>query len=313
MIKFNVKGEEQGQRIDKYLRKKLNNAPLSLLYKLFRKKDIKVNSKRVAGDYLVQENDLIEVYLSPEYLAKYMEEKPVKKLVKSFRVVYEDQHLLIVDKPAGLSIHADEHEATNTLANQVLSYCKDKGDSSVVAPAHRLDRNTSGLVIFGKDMETLHELQDIFKYREGLHKYYLALCFNELKAPLEINAPLLKNESLKLVKVDPNGLPAKTLVKPVLTNSDYSLVEAELLTGRTHQIRVHLAFSGYPIVGDQKYGDFTKNKTFAKEYKMRYQFLHAYKLVFGQLSGVLSYMSNREIVAELPYTKQKIVDKIFHK
>ena len=314
MIKFTVKSEEQGQRVDKYLRKNLSKAPLSLLYKLFRKKDIKVNDKKVEGDYVLKANDVISLYLSEEYLDKYMaEHQDVKSLPKSFRVIYEDEKILIVDKPAGISVHQDEIEATNTLANQVLAYCTRKGDSTVVAPAHRLDRNTSGLVIFGKDMETLHILNEMFKTRQGLYKYYLTLCFNELKGPMEINAPLLKDEVNKIVRVDPKGLTAKTKIKPVLTNSQYSLIEAELLTGRTHQIRVHLAHVGYPVIGDQKYGDFAKNKAFAKTYKWHYQFLHAYRLVFGTLTGPLAYLSGREFTSELPKSKQNIVDSIFQK
>ncbi len=311
MLSFSVKKEESGQRIDKYLRKQLNNAPLSLLYKLFRKKDVKVNAKRVNNEYLVAENDYVEVYISAEYLDKYCQPKQIHDLKQSFKVIYEDDKIIIVDKPAGLSLHQDEHEATNTLANQVLAYCVRKGDSRVVAPAHRLDRNTSGLVIFGKDMETLHVLNEMFKTRVGLHKYYQALTFNKLEGRKLIEAPLLKDEINKMVKIDKNGLTAKSIVEPILTNADYSLVKVEILTGRTHQIRVHLAYTGLPIVGDQKYGDFTKNKIFAKQYGWHYQFLHAYKLQFTELEGQLSYLSKREFSSELPTKKQALINKLF--
>ncbi len=311
MISFKVKKEESGQRLDKYLRKNLNEAPLSLLYKLLRKKDVKVNGKRVNGEYILNNEDNIDVYLSDEYLKEYVKPKGTYDLPKAFKVIYEDENIIIVDKPMGLSLHADEIEKTNTLANQVLAYTKRNGTSSVTYPAHRLDRNTSGLVIFGKDMETLHELNEMFKTRKGIHKYYLALTFNKLDKEKVIDAPLLKDEKKKLVSVDKNGLSAKSIARPLLSNDDYSLVEVELLSGRTHQIRVHLSYVNLPIVGDSKYGDFEKNKKFLKEYKLKYQFLHAYKIVFDKLDGKLAYLSNKEFVSNLPKAKQEIVDKLF--
>lgn len=313
MINFKVSKEEQGQRVDKYLRKNLSKAPLSLLYKVFRKKDVKVNGKRVHGEYVLSENDEISVYISDEFLDKYTTPKTSLSLPKAFKVIYEDENIIIVDKPSGLSLHADEIEQTNTLANQVLAYTRRNGGSEVTAPAHRLDRNTSGLVIFGKDMESLHELNEMFKTRVGIKKCYLALTFNELKEEKVINLPLLKDEKKKLVVVSKDGLNAKSIAKPVLTNKDYSLVEVELLTGRTHQIRVHLSSVGFPIVGDQKYGDFTKNKTFGKEFNVRYQFLHAYKIKFEGIEGKLAYLNGREFVSDLPKSKQAVIDKIFNK
>ncbi len=318
MLELKVKKEEQGQKIDKYIRKQLSDAPLSFIYHLFRKKDVKVNGLRIKKDYIIKENDQVNIYVSEEQLKDFKNKPKILDLDKNFKIIYEDDNVLIVDKPVGLVINPDEKEKNNTLANQVQSYYYKKGlseDTLInIAPAHRLDRNTSGLVIFGKSVEALQELNSMFKTRKGIKKYYQALTFNRCKKEQVIEVPLLKDEKKKEVIVDTiKGQKAISIVRPIFANDNYSLVEVEILTGRTHQIRVHLSYIGLPIVGDNKYGDFSKNKDFISKYKWNYQFLHAYKLVFEDIDGKLGYLSNRVFTSSLPDDKKAIIDKVFEK
>jgi 23S rRNA pseudouridine955/2504/2580 synthase len=309
------------QRVDKYLKKFLNDAPLSFIYKLIRKKDVKVNGIKVKENYILQLNDVLEVYLKADVLKGLSSSKEVKESVKQFRVIFEDENVLIVSKPMGLSVHGDELSREYNLSNQVLSYLIKKGEYHPAADigftpalAHRIDRNTSGLVIFGKNLESLQILTKLFKDRVGIDKHYLTLVYGQIDKLIEINAPLSKDEKSKEVRVDfTNGELAKSIVTPLFHNRDYSLVDVQIITGKTHQIRVHLAHIKHPSVGDAKYGDFARNKYFNEEFNWKFQFLHAYKLRFSGINGKLAYLNNKIIVDKLPDDKAKIVKKIFNK
>ena len=312
---------EANQRVDKYLKKYLNDAPLSFIYKLIRKKDVKVNGVKVKENYLLLENDVLEVYLKDDILKNLSKPKEIKDISRQFKVIFEDDNVLVVSKPMGLSVHGDELSREYNLTNQVLAYLIKKGEyhpardqGFTPALAHRIDRNTSGLVIFGKNLAALQDLTSFFKERIGIDKYYLTLVYGELNKQIEINAPLLKDESTKEVRVDfKKGELAKSIVTPIFYNKDYSLVEVQIITGKTHQIRVHLSHINHPSVGDAKYGDFSKNKKFNEEYKWKFQFLHAYKLKFSGIRGNLSYLNNKTIIDNLPEDKAKIIKKIFNK
>ena len=258
MKEVTISKSEQNQRVDKYLKKYLKNAPLSFIYKLLRKKDVKVNGKRIKEDYILQENDFMQIYIRDEDYDNFMNNRTFTNYKIEFKVVYEDENILIVNKPVGLEVQEDDK---NNLTSQVLRYLKNKGEYDEVqnigfkpAPAHRLDRNTSGLVIYGKNMLALQELNECFKTRKGIEKYYLALVFGETKNSETLAFPLLKEENKSLVRVDfSKGQQARTEYKKVWSNSEVSLLEVHLLTGRTHQIRVHMSYIGHPLVGDEKY------------------------------------------------------------
>jgi 23S rRNA pseudouridine955/2504/2580 synthase len=320
-MKTIITSKDANQRIDKYLKKYLNDAPLSFIYKLIRKKDVKVNGIKVKENYIIKENDNLEVYLKPDIIKELSKPKSEVKIEKQFNVIFEDENILIVSKPMGLSVHGDELSREYNLSNQVLSYLIKKGEyhpskdiGFTPALAHRIDRNTSGLVIFGKNLESLQILTKLFKDRVGIDKHYLSLVYGQIDQLIEINAPLTKDETSKEVKVDfKNGELAKSIVYPLYFNKDYSLVDVQIITGKTHQIRVHLAHIKHPIVGDAKYGDFTKNKHFNDEFNWKFQFLHAYKLKFSGISGKLAYLNNKVITDKLPNDKANIIKKIFNK
>ena len=314
-VKVNAK--EEGQRIDKYIRKYLNNAPLSYIYKLFRKKDIKVNGKRVDINYIVKSNDEITIYISEETLKDFSSTKIIAKSTNPLDIIYEDENILIINKDAGILVHkGEDNTKTNTLNNDILYYLKKKGEyneNDMFTPScvHRLDRNTSVLIIAAKNLESSKQLLELFKDKTYLKKEYIALVFGKTPKEQTIDKPLLKNEKTKIVKVDSRGLNAITMYNRLTSNDNYSLLNVNILTGRTHQIRVHLSYLGTPIVNDDKYGDFKLNKSFYETYKYKYQFLHSYKITFSNINGILSYLSNKTFIAPIKKEEKKILDSIF--
>jgi len=316
MKTLHVNKEESNQKLEKYIRKSFKELPLSYIYKLFRKKDVKVNGKRETKDYIVKEGDIIEAYIDNSFT--FNDENTYKKVKYDFDVVYEDENVLFINKKVGVLVHeGDDNNDVNTLNNQVISYLIDKGEYNpsikafVPSPAHRLDRNTSGIIMYGKNIESLQILFDLLKSHENISKYYLTLVKGKVEKRGIIEDKLLKDEKSKTVKVSSKGLEAKTIYRPLKFNDNYSLLEVELLTGRTHQIRVHLSYHNMPIIGDSKYGDFSINKEFKSKYKLEYQFLCAYKLYFKNIEGKLSYLSNRSFEIGLDNKKKKIIDDIF--
>lgn len=314
--------ENSNQRVDKFIRKYLNDAPLSFIYKTFRKKDVKINGKWVKENYILKENDLLRIYISDEQLNEFNKPIDISKInyQNEINIVYEDNNILIVNKPKGILIHGDKCEKRKTLANSVLSYLYKKGEfkndgkSFIPSPTHRLDRNTSGLVVFAKNVLASQEMMNLFKTHEAIKKTYLLLAFNSTKNKEgEISFPLIKdskNGFVRVGKLEEGAKEAKTLYKVIDENNDYSLIEATLITGRTHQLRVHFSAINLPIVGDEKYGDFAKNKIFEDKYQYRTQFLIAYKLSFGEVHGELSYLSHRSFKAALSQKEEEILKKL---
>ncbi len=318
MVELKVTSKDANQRADKYIKKCLTNAPLSFIYKLFRKKDIKANSHWIKQDYLIQEGDIIRIYIDEEQLKEFSEVKTAIKKDLKYPIIYEDENILIINKPRGILVHGDRNEKSKTLANDVLNYLYFKGEYDpnndkgfIPSPAHRLDRNTSGLVIFGKNVSALQELQEQFKNKDEIEKSYIALVVGNLTKRIEIDSPLLKDSSTGLVKIASLSEGAKsafTIVSPLKQFNNFSLVEVQILTGRTHQIRVHLSSVNYPVVGDSKYGNFSVNKMVEEKYHFSKQFLHAYKISFKNIAGVLHYLSNKSFTAPLSKEEEKLLN-----
>ena len=320
--KLVITKNDANQRIDKYLKKLLVNAPSNFIYKMFRKKDIKVNGKRVNEKYILAEGDILEMFLYEDKFKEFTAEKSIYEVEKTFKVLYEDKNILIVDKPAGLLVHEDANESINTLTNQVLSYLASKNEldlsrenTFMPGPVHRLDRNTSGIVIFGKTLAALQDLNEMIKLRHCIEKSYLTICKGNLSTPRHLKGYMVKLEDksqVKLVNKDyPGALTMETLVKPIKSKNDFSLVEVILVTGRMHQIRVHLASIDHPIIGDRKYGDFKLNKTIKNTFGLNNQLLHAYKIKFVKTIGTLKYLQDKEIVCNVPKQFEKIVKTLF--
>jgi len=315
--KITISSKEANQRVDKYVKKFLNEAPLSFIYKLFRKKDVKINGHWVKENYILNEGEELTIYVSDSQIEEFNKPKEIEKVTLNHQIVYEDENILIVNKPRGLLVHGDEGEKKLTLSNEVVNYLYYKGEYDpkadhgfTPAPAHRLDRNTSGLVVFAKNLISLQELEDLFKEKEEISKEYKALVVGKFTGERRIDAPLLKDEKTGLVRISKEGKNALTIVKFLGNYGDFTLVNVQILTGRTHQIRVHLASIGYPVVGDAKYGDFKVNKEIKEKYKFENQFLTAYKLTFKNLKGHLSYLSGKTFEIKLPESEEKLLKQL---
>lgn len=300
--------EKSNQRADKFVRRFLNDAPLSFIYKLFRKKDVKVNGHWIKENYILQENDVLKIFVTDAQLEEFNKPKKIEDIKINFDLIYEDQNILIVNKPKGLLIHGDESEKRITLSNMVLSYLHKKGEYQnnlegfIPSPCHRLDRNTSGLVIFAKNVIASQIVMDLFKEHTNVFKTYFALLDGKVDEEGTIEAPLLKDEKTGFVKVQSVSKGAKKAITKyslVEYSKNMSLVKATLITGRTHQLRVHFSYIKHPIIGDQKYGNFDINKKFDSKFNYHYQFLHAYSLEFKDVPGELSYLSGKTFVAPL--------------
>lgn len=307
---------EAGQRCDKFLRKLLKDVPLSAIYKAFRKGDIRVNGKKIKEQYVLEEGDEILI----KYLKTSGEKKEFVRIDNNFKVTYEDENILMVEKWPNLLVHSDTKGGAPTLTDYVLSYLYDKGDfepekeiTFTPAPCNRLDRNTSGVVIFGKNFKYLKALNEAIRERD-IEKYYMSLVQGRIKDGI-YTGYILKNEDANISKVYehevPNSKEIAMEVKTIQSCGTFSLIEINLLTGRSHQLRAHLASLGNPIVGDSKYGDKKLNSFFVNRYGLDFQFLYAYKVIFKSDSDELKYMKNKTIAESLPPILKKIKNDVF--
>jgi len=311
MLQLTVGENEANQRLDKFLKKYLKGAPLSYIYKLIRK-DVKVNGRRMSIETMLSAGDQIVIHISAEEAESYREKKlAYNRSKRQFGIAYEDENLLIVEKPMGLLTHGDQTEKKNTLVNQVIGYLADKGEydprtekTFVPAAVNRLDRNTTGLVVFGKNSRTLQTLNGMIRERGSLKKYYMTIVRGRLTAEMILKDRMEKDARTNTVRVlgtdSQEGREMETIVRPLASGKDFSLVEVELVTGRTHQIRAHLAEAGHPVIGDPKYGDPAVNRMVERRFSLTTQFLHAYRLEFVHCPSPLEYMQGREVKARLP-------------
>ena len=306
MREFIINDSETGLTLEKYIFKVLPAAPLSFIYKLFRKKDIKVNGHHEDKKYRVSANEVVAIYITDAQFDEFQKEKDlVPNLKIKDWIIYEDKNVLFVNKPRGLLVQksAPNDESLDQLVIEYLmatnQYNPNKELAFVPGPAHRLDRNTSGIVAFGKNHDALTMLFDLFKNHDLINKHYLALVVGNLEKDKDIiTAPLKKDEKNNKVVVAKDGKTAQTVYKVLKRYDGYTLVDITLLTGRTHQIRVHMSYINHPVVGDSKYGNFEINKEFKSKYHFANQFLHAYKIGFGDLKEPLTNLSRKEFAAE---------------
>ena len=316
MKTLTVTKNDSGQRLDKFLIKYLSSMPKSLVYKSFRKKRVKVNGTRAKEDYILSEGDTLELYINDEFFETKSEEDEFLSLTScDIDIVYEDKNIIIVNKPQGLSVHADETKTPDTLINRVKKYLYDKGEfcpdnDLTFSPtlAHRIDKNTQGLVIAAKNSETLRILNEKIKYKE-IKKFYLCIINGHInKEESTLRAFHFKDEKTKTAIISDVK---KQGFKEIITKykvkrryKNYDLLEVELITGRTHQIRAHLSHVGHPLLGDGKYGHLDKSSP------LRRQALLAYKLIFDfkTESGILSNLNNKEIKITNPTLVSKEIE-----
>ena len=304
MHELKIGKNDAGQRLDKFITKTLD-LPTSLLYKSIRLKKIKVNRKRAENNTILVEGDTIQCFLSDEFFDKKVSKNSLESITPSLDIIYEDENIILLNKRPGVSVHEDENGSTNTLITHVQAYLYSKGEydpknEQSFAPAlcNRIDRNTGGIVIAAKNAEALRVMNEKIKLRE-IDKFYLA-AVHGIPSPesATLKGYLLKDDKNNIVRVYDKNPPrgAKEIItkyKVVAKKNDSSLIEVELLTGRTHQIRAHMAHMGHPLIGDGKYGINRLDRQ--KGYK--YQALYSYKLRFSfdpKIDTVLNYLSGKE-------------------
>lgn len=289
---------EEEQRLDRFLLKYLNNSSRSNIYKLLRKKVIKVNGKREKENYFLQGNDKVQIFLSDEALNKLVKEEK-NEMVRDVNldIVFEDDNILVVNKPKGLLTHPDKKEYKKTLATRVQSYLKHLQTRTFKpASVNRLDLNTSGLVIFCKTYNSLKKYNEMMRNRE-IKKYYLCIVHGKVSKEGEIKGYLTKDSKKNIVDIRKNNYNNKgqfiyTKYRPLEYYGNFTLLEVELLTGRSHQIRASLSKINHPIIGDTKYGG-------KKISNITTQVLHAYKLVIDDRVFIKESKDIEEIIKKL--------------
>ena len=305
-----VNENDAGQRLDKFLTKYFKSMPKSLLYKGIRKKRIKINGKRGEINYMLKCGDKIDLYINDEFFEEKNTDAAFMDLVPEISVVYEDKNIILMDKRPGMLVHEDESEKVNTLLNHMKAHIYRNGEydpenenSFVPALCNRIDRNTGGIVIGAKNAESLRILNEKIKNRE-IKKFYLCLVKGKLKNKSDtLKGFLVKNTDQNRVYIhstpQKDGKTILTKYNVIKENEKTSLVEVELLTGRTHQIRAHFASIGHPLAGDGKYG----TNEFNKEVGMKHQALYSYKLKFEfSDENALSYLNGKTFkVKDVPF------------
>lgn len=308
MKKFIVNTNDSGQRVDKFITKALPELPKSMMYRLIRKKDIKVNGKRCGISDKLNTGDMVTVYVKDDVSAEKKHDMSFLSCSPDIDIVYEDENVLVVNKPVGLDSHSNGSPMTDTLIDRIKRYLYDKKEyspesESSFAPAlcSRLDRNTCGLVTAAKNASALREINEAV--RSGrVSKIYHCITAGKLPSDRDIiTAYHKKDESRNLVRISDSPIdgykPIKTGYRVLASKASLSLVEVTLYTGRTHQIRAHLAHIGAPILGDGKYGLPAVNKRYA----IFRQALCAYSIEFQLPSGSeMSYLNDLKLTAPSP-------------
>lgn len=320
MKSFEITKNDANQRLDKFIVKACPTLPQGLMYKYIRTKRIKVNGKRAEISTRLNVGDVVDAYINDEFFVEVAPRYDFLSSPVRLNIVYEDENILLVDKEQGLIVHPDKNEYRDTLIGRIQHYLYDKGEyipdkenSFKPALANRIDRNTGGIVIAAKNAEALRVLCDKIKDRE-IDKRYLAVIHGipkqksrVLEGYLEKNTD--KNKVYLSGKKTENNLTVKTKYKTLASKNGLSLIEVELITGRTHQIRAHMASIGHPLLGDGKYGKLQNDK------KMGFdkQALYSYKLTFDFTTdgGILQYLNGKTFTVKKVWFAEQLFGEAY--
>ncbi len=326
MRELTIQNNEAGQRLDKFLSKYMNRAPKSFFYKMLRKKNITLNGKKAEGKEILSTGDRVKLFLSDDTIRQFSEHREYGIYTARFEgaagkpdIIYEDAHTLFMNKPVGMLSQKAKPDDIS-LVEYLTSYLLDTGQLTQESlrtfhpgVCNRLDRNTSGIVAAGKSLAALQQLSAMFHDR-SIRKYYLCLVKGTVSRTARLSGYLTKDSrtnrvTVQSVKPDPQitgAAPIETEYRPLKAAGGTTLLEVHLITGKTHQIRAHLAAEGHPLIGDYKYGDRHLNDEFKRSYGLESQMLHSCRLCFPHCTGALSPLSEKELTADPPELFLKI-------
>mgnify|MGYP000793429818 FL=1 len=294
MKEINIDEKLAGQKMMRCLERYLSNAPKSFLYKMLRKKNITLNNSKATGDEKLKCGDIIKIFFSDETFEKFsadnnrtVNDDYYNRIYRPLDIIYENSDVIFINKPSGMLSQKAKPEDVS-LVEYLIAHLIHKGDLNAGDLAsfkpgicNRLDRNTSGIVAAGKTTKGLQQLSEAFKQRT-LGKYYLCIVKGNVDKRALIKGYLYKDNKTNKVTISrtetKDSLPIETEYIPVCSNGNVTLLKIHLLTGRSHQIRAHLASIGHPLIGDYKYGQKSVNDTFNRQYKVKDQMLHSYEL-----------------------------------
>ena len=314
-----VRKNEAGQRLDKFLRKYLKEAPGSFLYKMLRKKNITLNGKKASGAEKLAKGDAVRLFLSDETIQRFSSKERIETAPENLSsdlmpdIIYEDTNILLLNKPAGM-LSQKAQKTDISVVEHVISYLLAQGEITeeslkTFKPSvcNRLDRNTSGLIIAGKSLAGSQMASSLLKER-SLQKYYLCIIKGQITQRKRIRGFLTKDVKRNIVKIAETGdSPIETEYLPLAWREDMTLLKVHLITGKTHQIRAHLAYIGHPLLGDYKYGDRAWNDGFKRRYQTESQMLHAYQIVFPHMDVPFAEISGKSFYAKVPAVFWKLI------
>ena len=335
MKKIIIDKYSYNQRVDKYILKYLNNSTKSFIYKMFRKKRIKLNGKKITGNEILKIDDELHFYIAKETIANFQKSEELNTFSIPLDIIFEDDNIVIVNKPVGLLSHSaskNDENLNDAIVNYLIEtnqYNHTTDKTFKPAICNRLDRNTSGIVVACKNLLCTQFINSAFKNHD-IEKYYLTIVKGNLDLDDFVTNYLVKDEkNNKVTLFESEVLNGKKIISHIKTlkmNGDFSLLSVKLITGKSHQIRSQLKFLGYPIIGDTKYGDKKTNSEFSKKYNLNYQLLHCHKIVLnirpvrkleqadGNCVNPNSFIENFDYLNEREFNapENKIFKKILH-